>query len=662
MNRIEQLSLIKEWKESNSEVLKEAATRLASAWQIIRGKAGGRSFNQSSNQNKMLFGEMQGEQYKNCLLNPDYAAGVFPTEIAAIISALIAVFQSARKDAILGNQKMVWSKTELLLDLAKELAKEVIDRQKIIDSWRSHWVKNISDICEQEIKSLVVKGEDNIYQQILLAANGEDFKWLYNYGCLVDEQELDLAQFFFSYPPDQLTAMAERIVNAFLHGFISQSRERRDRRGVRLAYQLGQEALAQKVFYSLQARGLEPIITEPQSLGSGMQYDLDHSFDHALIVTAAPSWDWLNRIENGYRRAMEKYSTGLLDTCGMIGISQFGSPPTTLARAKKAFIPNSEQTLLFKKATSRKRALESQYLSPGNLSFCKVTFPNQLVGKGFNQIFDQIFALNLVDSKPYELIQQLLIDALDQCERVRILGSGRNQTDLSISLFPLARPESQSNYLNCGGDLNIPHGEVFTTPRLQGTKGLWHIPEIYLGGKYYKDLRLTFDQGMIIDYACQNFADEQQNREYIAKQLLFPHQSLPIGEFALGTNTKLYQMTTKYGLFSRLPILLAEKMGPHIALGDPCFARGEEAPVYNLYNQKEMVARQNEITAQRSTCDVYTDKHIDITLPYDQIALLSAYTKTGKEIEFIKNGRFVLKGTEALNIPLDQLKGGNDHQ
>ena len=85
--------------------------------------------------------------------------------------------------------------------------------------------------------------------------------------------------------------------------------------------------------------------------------------------------------------------------------------------------------------------------------------------------------------------------------------------------------------------------------------------------------------------------------------------------------------------------------------------QSEDAPIYNLYDKKEMVARYNETTRRKNADDVYTNKHIDITLPYDQIRLLAGYTRDGQEIGIIRNGRFVLEGTEPLNKPLDELPG-----
>lgn len=652
-----QMKQVRELTQSESVVLKDAATRIYSALEVLQDNPAGRNLHERARENNILFGDTRGHMYENSFLNPDYVKAVLPDNPADVISALMAVFQSARKHAILGNRKMVSGKTDLLIALSKELEKEIINRETVIHKWRANWQDNVIEQTDSDVKSKVVKGKDNVFEQILLSANSCDFSWIYDYGCFIDNKELKLAEFLFAYPKDKVRDMAERIVDAFLHGFISQSRDRRGRHRVLFSYQIGQEALAKQVFYALRARGLDAVIMEPRSLVSGGQYDLDHGFDDIIITSCNEQTDWVATIESAFRKATEKYESGLLDTCGMIGITQFGMHTSTLERAENAFSPTGEQTMLMKKASSIKRSIEAEYLAPSDLSFCKVTFPNMLFEEEFSDVFNDVFALNLVDSEPYEKIQQTIIDALDKCEKVCVLGCGDNKTDISIGMFEMNDSERETIFLNCGGDLNIPHGEVFTTPALKGTKGIWHVPDIYLGGRYYKDLILVFDEGKIIDYSCQNFKDRQKNREYIERELLFPYESLPIGEFAIGSNTKAYQIAIKHNLFSRLPILLAEKMGPHIAIGDPCFARSEDAPIYNLYDKKEMVARYNETTRRKNADDVYTNKHIDITLPYDQIRLLAGYTRDGQEIEIIRNGRFVLEGTEPLNKPLDELPG-----
>jgi len=112
----------------------------------------------------------------------------------------------------------------------------------------------------------------------------------------------------------------------------------------------------------------------------------------------------------------------------------------------------------------------------------------------------------------------------------------------------------------------------------------------------------------------------------------------------------------RLGVEARMPILIAEKMGPHFAVGDTCYSHAEEVKVYNP-DGKEIVARDNEVAALRSVnpSKAYFNCHTDITIPYDELAELTAVKKDGGRIPIIANGRFVLHGTEELNEPLREL-------
>ena len=48
---------------------------------------------------------------------------------------------------------------------------------------------------------------------------------------------------------------------------------------------------------------------------------------------------------------------------------------------------------------------------------------------------------------------------------------------------------------NCVADVNIPVGEVFTSPVLSGTDGLLHVSQVYLEGLQFRDLKLEFKDG-----------------------------------------------------------------------------------------------------------------------------------------------------------------------
>jgi leucyl aminopeptidase (aminopeptidase T) len=176
------------------------------------------------------------------------------------------------------------------------------------------------------------------------------------------------------------------------------------------------------------------------------------------------------------------------------------------------------------------------------------------------------------------------------------------------------------------------------------------VQEVYLSGVPYRELELEFHDGYLAR------VDSGDGADYVKRHLLYPHETLTAGEFAIGTNTSAYAIARRYGLLPRIPILWLEKMGPHLAIGDPCFARGEDAGVFNLYDGKEMTARENERTAERdSGKEIYYNKHIDITIPYQDIGSLYGVAHDGEECMIVRTGRFVLPGAEGLNEGLEEL-------
>ena len=230
---------------------------------------------------------------------------------------------------------------------------------------------------------------------------------------------------------------------------------------------------------------------------------------------------------------------------------------------------------------------------------------------------------------------------------MHVLGKGENRTDLRVMLHHLNDPAKETNFENCVADCNIPVGEVFTSPLLTGTTGVLHVTGVYLNELYYRDLCLTLTDGMITAYDCANFEKEEDNRTYIEENLLYHHRTLPIGEFAIGTNTTAYMVARRYEINDKLPVLIAEKTGPHFAVGDTCYSYEEDRMTYNP-DGKAIIARDNEVSALRHTEPekAYFNCHTDITIPYDELDCI--YIERA-------DGKFVLSGTETLNEPLTEI-------
>jgi leucyl aminopeptidase (aminopeptidase T) len=229
-----------------------------------------------------------------------------------------------------------------------------------------------------------------------------------------------------------------------------------------------------------------------------------------------------------------------------------------------------------------------------------------------------------------------------------------NHTDLTVAMYEMKDPSKETIFENCVADVNIPVGEVFTSPKLKGTNGVLHVTKVFLNGLEYKDLDIEFVDGMIGEYSCSNFVDAAEGKKYIKENILANHDTLPLGEFAIGTNTTAYVVGRKYDIAAKLPILIAEKTGPHFAVGDTCYSHEEELVTYNP-DGKQIVARENEVSALRSTdpAKAYLNCHTDITIPYDELGELTAVRADGSEVCIIREGKFVLPGTEELNRPLE---------
>ncbi len=136
--------------------------------------------------------------------------------------------------------------------------------------------------------------------------------------------------------------------------------------------------------------------------------------------------------------------------------------------------------------------------------------------------------------------------------------------------------------------------------------------------------------------------------------LLAGYQALPLGEFAIGTNTTAYAAAEKYknsrpasdidrgkngAAFCHWRYLLCQS-------GRPCRLQSDG---------KEIIARENEISARRHEAgfQAYYNCHTDITIPYDEIAEILVVDRDENMIPIIQDGAFVLEGTEALNRPLN---------
>jgi len=125
------------------------------------------------------------------------------------------------------------------------------------EQWKRKLLETAVSRAQDFVKSLVRIGEENPYEMILEKATPESTDWMEEYGLPVTDTDRQMMKFWFGLEKEKLQAMGNTVANAFLHGFISQSRDRRDRKRVRFFYQIGQEALAKEVVKALKEKGAQ---------------------------------------------------------------------------------------------------------------------------------------------------------------------------------------------------------------------------------------------------------------------------------------------------------------------------------------------------------------------------------------------------------------------
>ena len=500
--------------------------------------------------------------------------------------------------------------------------------------------------------------------RIIMDSDLNDLRYLYRFGEYITDTETELAAYMNGMSQDEIDSMARTYTEGYRIGFDKTGKDLKKKKTVNIRFSIGFERMIRAAVVQFREMGLEPVIYRSSSLsltGNSMrkigyygaipnkQYEYDHREDNAIYLDR----DYVNRRIDCIRASYEDNKELAYVHAGPAVVEEFGEEPFSPRECKAAFVLSPKQRKLSVECADKTGRLVNKYIKGDERSFTIIAYPKPYIGKDFDSIFKETVRLNNLDYKKYEAMQQILIDVLDKASYVRIAGMNGNETEMIVALNELKDPEHETNFENCVADVNIPVGEVFTTPKLNGTSGLLHAPQVYLNGLKYVDLRLEFSGGVIVKYSCSNFKDKALNKKYVEDNLLFHHKTLPLGEFAIGTNTTAYRMARDYKIERLLPILIGEKTGPHFAVGDTCYSYEEDLKSYNP-DGKAIVARSNDYSDLRETepDKAYFHCHTDITIPYDELSGIYAVMMDGEQTAIIENGLFVLEGLEELNQPL----------
>ena len=604
--------------------------------------------------NKSLFEEIYGENYEESFANPEYAVKTLGEEYGKILCYIYTKNRGMIRNVYMGRLEEVVLQMELFTQIYNYFEDvEQLEYDNVYETVYSYDKDNTEIFTDLMIEDRI--NPDNKFAvDIVMNSDLNDLRYLYKYGEHVGFNELKMAEFLNSLSQEEIDRLAKVYTEGYRIGFINTGKDISNKGTVDIRYSLGFERIIRSAIFNFKKMGLEPVIYQVgyTTTSSNRQYAYDHRYDDALYLDKA----YIKRKLEVSRHAYESRKQLAGKMAGPAVIEIFGETPFEPENKKQAYALSEEQQKLKSEYITEYQTMVQEYIKGDERSFTIIAFPIPEFGDNFEQMFKETVKINTLDSEIYGKVQQNIIDALDQAEYVKVLGKGDNKTNMKVQMHDLKNPLKETNFENCLADVNIPLGEVFTSPKLKGTEGILHVSQVYLNDLKYNDLQITFEDGKIKDYTCKNFDTEEENKKFIKQNVMFNHETLPIGEFAIGTNTTAYMVAKKYHVVYKLPILIVEKMGPHFAVGDTCYSFEEDIKTYNP-DGKEIVARENEVSALRKT-DIkkaYFGCHTDITMPYDELGEITAVRKDGSEITIIKDGRFVLEGTELLNEPLEEI-------
>ena len=648
---------------------------LANQWEFLKnGGLEKAPLKELEKRNQDLYRDVVPENYETSYVNPAYAVKMLGENMGTLLAAVFCELRQAISAIHEGNLAGLVERQELLLQIygdfeesAREKSGEGKTGQEVLPAYeqiRGIFAQYKYDYCgERQLDGVEAMAlpEDSQASRIIRNADLRDARYLYAYGNYITENEKTLVQFMNDLPEETIATMADTFTEGYRIGFEMTGKDLSKKKLAELVYPVGFERMMRRAVENLAKLHLSPVTREERitSTHANRQYGFDHKDDDALFMDPG----FVDHFLEVRKEAFEKYKTELRGYAGPAVVESFGEKNFDPVNKKEAAHKTPEQNKLYVEWLTKFGMLNREYIIEEERSFTIIAFPIPEITsslpnptpEGYGEFFREIIRVNTLDYMKYRNIQATIIESLDQADYCEIKGMKGNHTDLKVNLWKLKDPARETIFENCVADVNIPVGEVFTSPVLEGTNGTLHVTRVYLEGLEYRNLEIRFKEGMIDSYTCSNFEKEEENKAFVYENVLHRHETIPMGEFAIGTNTTAYVVARKYGVEDKLPILIAEKTGPHFAVGDTCYSHAEEIRVYNP-DKKEIVAKDNSRSLLRDTdmSAAYFNCHTDITIPYEELGELTAVKKDGTRIEILKNGRFVLPGTEELNKPLEE--------
>ena len=448
-----------------------------------------KSLEQLKQWNKIWYEEVSPEKYVDGLGNPAFCVQEYGKDYGQIFSFLYTEMRSGFIYAIEGRLFDLVINNELFLEISNLFLAGEEHPQQIKNIIFDHMRDYSEDVYEYRVREQL-DPELNFATKIVMESDLSNPDILYQYGEYISKNEIDMLKFLNKLPREEITAMAKTYVDGFHEGFIVNNIDMSQKRSVNIRYTIGFEPVVREAVRLFAEIGLAPIIYRcgKSVLTRGLnkigyissspnpQYEYDHRYDQAVFFDNR----FMKHKLECYHNAYERYKEEAYVFAGPACMETFGETPFLPENKEENLKLTKKQQELSVEFQIKASEIMNQYIKPEQRSFTIIAYPIPEIGDRFEEIFREVVKVNTLDKDKYRKIQQHLIDTLDQAVEVHIKGKGENKTDLYVAMHEMGNPSKETNFENCLADVNIPVGEVFTSPKLTGTNGVLHVGEVYL--------------------------------------------------------------------------------------------------------------------------------------------------------------------------------------
>ncbi|MBR5635816.1 MAG: aminopeptidase, partial [Pseudobutyrivibrio sp.] len=451
----------------------------------VAGELENRSLEECKADHDRIFDIYKAGTYENSFLCPTYAVAELGEQLGGPLSAAFYKLTDMISAAFAGRLDTFTIYCELFMEIYGVCQVESDDkfRREDVLSALSSFHHDYAQMLFGESLIAMIDPEYDFYTNIIMKADLSDDRYLYRYGMYISDNELKMATHLRSMAHEDVVAMARTYVEGYIKGFEVCGKDISIKDTVGVHAPAGFELMTREAIKLFNEAGLAATVrfggTSGRNLFSTVpnkQCEYDHKDDRAYV------WEkgFADRLLEVTKNTFEKHKELAAVFGGPAVIETFGDipfePKNFPANAKYTDKQN-ELNVYF---MSQNGQITNQYIKGEERSFTIIAYPIPEIGDKFNEIFNETVAVNTMDYELYKNIQQHIIDVLDQGETVHVTGRGDNHTDITVKLHHLDNPAKQTNFENCVADVNIPVGEVFTSPELEGTNGVLHVTQVYL--------------------------------------------------------------------------------------------------------------------------------------------------------------------------------------